>query len=387
MKNGQLEFFATTAKGMESLLSEELLGFGAIDIKESKAGVSFKGPLEIGYRACLHSRIANRILCVLKTFIAVDADALYEEVQKIEWREHLTTKNTFAVTFSSIRSRLIENAIRHSHFGALKVKDAIVDQFRAHGGERPSIDPIYPELRVNVYLEGDVATVSIDLSGESLHKRGYREEGNEAPLKENLAAAILMLSNWTKKEGFDFLDPMCGSGTLPIEAALMASRTAPGLLRKSYGFLGWLQHDQTLWKRLQEEAKDNIIRDQKKLPKIAGYDRDIRALNLASSNAEKAGLLKLIHFEKRDFVNCEPLGTHGLLVINPPYGERLGEVNELKALYKQIGDVMKQKFKGYEGYIFTGNPDLAKSVGLKASRRFVLYNGPIECRLLKYELY
>lgn len=386
MLNKDLNFFATTAKGMEFLLAQELKDIGAIDIKEVRAGVLFGGSLECAYKACLYSRIANRILYVLKTVNARDAKELYTGIQEINWADHLDINNTFIVDFSSNNSAR-NNQINNTHFGALKVKDAIVDQFRTLFGARPSIDPLKPDLRINVYLQDEKATISIDLSGESLHKRGYREEGSEAPLKENLAAALLVLSGWSHDKAMAFIDPMCGSGTLPIEAALMASNVAPGLLRTSFGFTNWLGHDAELWKRLVKEAQEKIIQDPKKLPKIVGYDRDARALSVALSNLEKAGLKGRVIFEQRALSTCEPISAHGILVTNPPYGERMGDVEKLKFLYQELGDIMKKKFKGWQGYIFTSNPDLAKAVGLRTSRRFVLFNGSLECRLLKYDLY
>lgn len=367
---------------MEPVLLSELREIGAQDIKEVRAGVTFTGPMEIGYRACLWSRTASRILLVLKTAKAHNAQQLYEGIQKIDWADHLSIDRTFAVTFAASHDN--NDQLRHTHFGALKVKDAIVDQFRNNFQARPSVDPINPDLRINVYLHENEATISIDLSGESLHKRGYREEGSEAPLKENLAAAVLLLSGWHQKENFDFIDPMCGSGTLPIEAALIKNRIAPGLLRKSFGFMGWLGHVPLLYKRLVEEAK-GMIRDEKDI-KISGYDHDARAIRIALANLKKAGLSR-VHFEQRELSRCEPTSAQGILVVNPPYGERLGETQRLKPLYEELGNLMKRKFTGWEGYILTSNPELAKSVGLKTSRRTVLYNGSLECRLLKYELY
>jgi len=267
------------------------------------------------------------------------------------------------------------------------VKDAIVDQFRVVRGSRPSIDPIRPDVRVNVYLHQDEATVSLDLSGDSLHKRGYRMNGAQAPLKENLAAALLMLAGWPQAEGRCFLDPMCGSGTLPIEAALMAADIAPGLGREYFGFLGWQGHVPALWKRLKQEAQSKIIQDSKKIPKIVGYDSDFRVVRTAIACIEAAGLRGKVHIEKRDLSLCEAVGKQGVLIVNPPYGERLGETESLKGLYQGLGDLLKKKFTGWEGYIFTGNSELAKCIGLKAARKTVLYNGAIECRLLKYELY
>jgi len=382
-------FFATTAKGMESLLADEVVSLGGSSVTSSRAGVSFEGSLEVAYRICLWSRIANRVLLPLKTFPAPNPEKLYGGVKSIRWSDHLLPENTLAVDFSSSNS-----AITHTHFGALKVKDAVVDQLRSIHGERPSVDPARPDVRINVYLKDDQATVSIDLSGDSLHKRGYREQDAGAPLKENLAAAILGLAGWQKvsQQGGAFLDPMCGSGTLPIEAAMIAANIAPGLKRNYFGFLGWQGHVPRVWARLLEEAKDLQVKDLKKIPPIVGYDQDFKAVRIAIANVEKAGLRSLVHIEKRELKDCEAVKSYGsspvgLIVLNPPYGERLGDVEELKPLYREIGDTFKKKFKGWEGYVFTGNPDLAKGVGLKPSRKFVLFNGAIECRLLKFELW
>jgi 23S rRNA (guanine2445-N2)-methyltransferase / 23S rRNA (guanine2069-N7)-methyltransferase len=206
-------------------------------------------------------------------------------------------------------------------------------------------------------------------------------------LKENLAAALLMLAGWPKNDGSAFLDPMCGSGTLPIEAALMSANIAPGILRERFGFQGWQGHVPALWKRLLNEAKELEIKDKKKLPKIVGYDADFRVVRVALANLEKAGLHGRVHIEKRDFESCEPIADSGVVLINPPYGERLGDEEQLKGLYKSIGDTFKQKFKGWNGFVFTGSSPLSKVIGLKAAQRTVLYNGAIECRLLKYDLY
>lgn len=383
-------FFATTAKGMESLLAQELRDLGAEKVEETRAGVKFQGEIQTAYKACMHSRIANRILLPLERFHAPDPEKLYGKVKSIRWDLHMGTHQTLAVDFTSTRS-----GITHTHYGALKVKDAIVDQFRSKTGERPSIQIHRPDIRINVYVHEDEATVSLDLSGESLHRRGYREDGGEsahaAHLKENLAAAILLTAKWPEvaAQGGAFLDPMCGSGTLPIEAAHIAMKRAPGLGRNHYGFLGWKQHDRAAWRRIVGEAERAVIQDRKLLPTIVGFDRDSRAIRIANENIEKAGVRGWVHVERGDFETAAPPSgcEKGIIVINPPYGERLGEVEELKPLYKQMGDSFKQKFKGWSGFIFTGSPELAKVIGLKAQRRHILYNGPIECRLLEYQLY
>jgi 23S rRNA (guanine2445-N2)-methyltransferase / 23S rRNA (guanine2069-N7)-methyltransferase len=384
-------FFATTAKEMESLLAREVEEAGGKEIKITRAGVSFVGTLESAYRLCLWSRIANRVLLPLGRFPAANPEKLYGGTKSIRWSDHIGKDATIAVDFSASHSE-----ITHTHFGALKVKDAIVDQLRSVRGERPSVDISRPSVRVNVYLNKDEATVSIDLAGESLHRRGYREDGALAPLKENLAAAILLNTGWQKAtrgaggndvSDFTLLDPMCGSGTLPIEAAQIAAEIAPGLARDYFGFLGWLGHVPAIWKRLLVEAEERQIRDRKRLPKIVGYDGDFKAVRTAIANVERAGLRQMIHIEKREFADCERISEKGIFVVNPPYGERLGEVEELRGLYTALGDTMKRKFQGWEGYVFTASAELAREVGLKPARRTVLFNGALECRLFRYELF
>jgi 23S rRNA (guanine2445-N2)-methyltransferase / 23S rRNA (guanine2069-N7)-methyltransferase len=380
-------FFATTAKEMEPLLAQELEALGADKVNAVRAGVFFEGPIDIAYRACLWSRIANRILLPLKTFPAPAPEKLYAGVKSIKWFDHLTPNNTLAVDFASSQSQ-----ITHTHFGALKVKDAIVDQFRSIQGVRPSVDPIHPDIRINVYLNKDEATLSLDLSGDSLHRRGYREEGTPAPLKENLAAALLMHAGWPKcvtdPKSFSLIDPMCGSGTIPIEAALMAADIAPGLARTHWGFTGWLGHVPKIWERLLAEARDRAQAGLAgKLPRIVGYDEDFRAVRVALQNLEKAGLRGKIHVEKRELSACDPVSEAGLIILNPPYGERMGDIERLQSLYTQIGDTFKKRFKNWQGYVLTSSPELMKSIGLKASRKIVIYNGALECRFLKYELY
>jgi 23S rRNA (guanine2445-N2)-methyltransferase / 23S rRNA (guanine2069-N7)-methyltransferase len=386
-----LRFFATTAKEMESLLEQEIRALGARQTEIKRAGVAFEGDIETAYRVCLESRVANRVLLPLKTFAAPTPEKLYGGVKSIRWTDHLTARQTIAVDFSSSQS-----LITHTHFGALKTKDAICDQLRSVTGERPSVDPLRADIRINVYLFKDEATVSLDLSGQSMHRRGYREEGVEAPLKENLAAAALMQAGWldalrsARAQGTAlpaFVDPMCGSGTLPIEAAFMAIDRAPGLDREHWGFVAWKKHDAALWDRLVSQARAREISDRKLLPRIVGYDRDSRAVRIALANLERAGLAGKVHVEKRELGALEAIEPRGILVVNPPYGERLGEEQELKPLYKQMGDLFKQRMSGWDCFILTSSPELAKSVGLRPSRRIPLFNGALECRLLKFEMY
>jgi putative N6-adenine-specific DNA methylase len=270
----------------------------------------------------------------------------------------------------------------HSGFVALKTKDAIVDRIREACGSRPSVDTASPDVRVNVHLNKNRCTISLDSSGDPLDRRGYRLERNEAPLRETLAAAVVALTGWDGT--VPLADPMCGSGTIPIEAALVAGRIPPGLQR-SFGFQRWIDYDAALWRGVVREAEAEKVRVP--LGLITGYDQDSRALKVASRNSAKAGFEGQLHFFHANLEEFRPEGEGGVVVINPPYGRRLGDEEELKELYCRIGDVLKQRCRGWTGYVLTGNLELAKYIGLKASRRFVLFNGAIECRLLKYELY
>jgi 23S rRNA (guanine2445-N2)-methyltransferase / 23S rRNA (guanine2069-N7)-methyltransferase len=374
-----MEWFATCPRALEPLVADELTALGARDVTVARSGVAFAGALEDGYRAVLGSRVANRILLPLLRFEAQDPDALYAGVRRVRWREHLTSKETLAVDFTQIGS-----PITHTQFGALKVKDAIVDQLREETGARPSVDRIAPDVRVNVHLDGTQATVSIDLAGESLHRRGWRSPGAEAPLKENLAAAILLFAGWPKHaaDGAPLIDPMCGSGTLLVEAALIATDRAPGLLRATSGPGGWLGHDHAKFRAIVEEARGRVKPLENE---IRGFDADARAVRLACENVRRAGFEAAITVEKADLSTLAPIGDRpGLVVTNPPYGERLGDEQTLVPLYEQLGDVLKRRFPGWTGWVLTGNLTLGKRLGLRPKQRIQVWNGPIECRL--YEL-
>jgi 23S rRNA (guanine2445-N2)-methyltransferase / 23S rRNA (guanine2069-N7)-methyltransferase len=377
-------FFATTLKNMEALLAGELRALGAREVVEARGGASFRGDLATAYRACLWSRVANRVLLPLVQFPAPTPEDLYAGVRRIAWQEHLDLHHTFAVEFTTVQS-----AITHSHFGALKVKDAIADRFRADSGERPSVRTERPDLQINVHLRRDVATVSLDLSGESLHRRGYRTEGAAAPLKENLAAGLLLRAGWADiAHSAAFLDPMCGSGTLPIEAALIAADIAPGLMREYWGFLHWKGHDAQAWQALLDEAGERRARGLERLPPIRGYDHDTAAVRGALANVERAGLSGHVHIERRALAECTPgrAGDPGLLAVNPPYGQRIGRAAELPALYAGLGRVMKERFAGWRAAVLTDDPELCRGFGLRVRRMHTLYNGAIECRLMHYEL-
>lgn len=377
--------FATTPKGLELLLVDELRALGATDASEKLAGVSFSGDLTLAYKACLWSRFANRILLHLTDAPAATPEALYAGVQTIAWDKHIQIEGTIAVHCVCSQS-----VITHSLFAAQKIKDAIVDQLRDKFGSRPNVSRERPDVSVYVYLHRDVAHISIDLSGESLHRRGYRLASGAAPLKENLAAAILTRANWPAiaKEGGALMDPMCGSGTLLIEGALMAADIAPGLLRQYFGFIGWKQHKKTLWDSLVSAANARREDGLKQLPTIVGYDQNPDAIKIAFENIERAGMRGHIHVEKRDLSVFIPNANlkAGLVVVNPPYGERLGEVEELKPLYAELGGKLKQGFVAWHAAVFTGNPDLGKVMGLRSKRSYALFNGLIPCKLLLFDV-
>jgi 23S rRNA (guanine2445-N2)-methyltransferase / 23S rRNA (guanine2069-N7)-methyltransferase len=377
-------FFASCPPGVADLTAAELRECGATQTREFKLGVQFEGALEVAYRACLWSRTASRILLPIGTFPAATPEELYAGVSAVDWSEHLAPSSSIAIDFGGASS-----GITHTHFGALKTKDAIVDQFRARTGERPSINVEQPDVRIDVRLDRDRATVSIDLSGESLHRRAYRSRGVAAPLKENLAAAILLRAGWPAlaKEGADFVDPMCGSGTLVIEAALMALDIAPGSLRSHFGFIGWQGHDRALWRSLVEEARARRDASAERRIVLRGYDRDAAAVRAANENAERAKLRGYVHFERRELAELTNAGgAHGLIATNPPYGERIGDQERLQALYSLLGEKLREHFVGWQAAVFTGNPPLAMALGIHARRSHTFFNGRIECRLLRFDL-
>ncbi|BFM16426.1 bifunctional 23S rRNA (guanine(2069)-N(7))-methyltransferase RlmK/23S rRNA (guanine(2445)-N(2))-methyltransferase RlmL [Maricurvus nonylphenolicus] len=382
------QYFATCPKGLESLLLQELQGLGMDNLRETVAGVYFETDLKGAYSACLWSRLANKILMPLGRFDVGSQDDLYQAARSIDWQEHLNPHGTLLVDFSGT-----DRTIRNSQFGALKIKDAVVDCLRDASGQRPSVAKRDPDLRINARLNRGKVVISLDLAGDSLHRRGYRTRQGAAPLKENLAAAVLMRANWPQiaDEGGALIDPMCGSGTLLIEAAMMAADCAPGIRRQGFGFERWLNHQNDIWLDLREEALERRRQGMESIPEIRGYDGDPRVLRAAESNIAMAQMAEHVR------VTCKPLHafkrpTHtelgtGLLVTNPPYGERLGEVDELKGLYRQLGDKCREELPGWQVAVFTGNPQLGKHMGLRAHKRYKLFNGslPSELLLLRVE--
>ncbi len=380
------QLFATTPKAMETILTDELKSLGINDIKATMAGVAFEGDLETAYRACLWSRTANRILLVLSSFTVKSQEDLYKGVQQINWFEHINPEDTFAVSFSAKNSEAINN----THFGALKVKDAIVDQMRETFQKRPSIDTEQPNIRINVYLQGEQAQLSLDLSGESLHRRGYRDVNIKAPMKENLAAAMLLRCGWPEmaKQKASLIDPMCGSGTLLLEAAMIAADYAPGLLREYYGFTGWKKHDAECWKKLRMEALQRRKVGLEKLPIIVGFDQDRHTVNTALQHIANAGLQNKIHVERRDIEEAKPADSwpRGLLICNPPYGERLGDEEETAELYVKFGNTLKTRFVGWKAAMIISNPELGFRLGIRSQKPITLFNGALECKLLRFNI-
>lgn len=380
------KFTVTAARGMLPLLEAELKQIGIKQFKTEAGSIRFTGSLKEAYQVCLWSRVAVRVLMPIAHFSAETTDQLYNGIKELTWEEHIDAEDTtLAIDFNSFRSK-----IHHTQFGAQKVKDAIVDRLRDLFGTRPSVDLHQPDLRVNVYLKHNQAIVSLDLSGESLHKRGYRVSQTNAPIKEHLAAAILLSAEWPKlaREGWALLDPMCGSGTFLIEAALMAADIAPGLQRDYFGFLYWKQHDKVAWQQLKADAERRRLSGLARLPMIMGGDQDKTAVTAAQVNIEAAGLSDRIQVIHRDLQNwatvAQTLPEVGLLVSNPPYGQRIGDTNSLHDIYEDLGDLVNQHLPAWRTTIITDNAQLGKFTGLTMFDSKPFDNGPIACEVLSY---
>ncbi|MCD6525566.1 MAG: bifunctional 23S rRNA (guanine(2069)-N(7))-methyltransferase RlmK/23S rRNA (guanine(2445)-N(2))-methyltransferase RlmL [Desulfuromonas sp.] len=382
----ELNLFAAAAKGLEPLLVDELVALGAKNVRQGRGGVNFSGDLEVAYRVCLWSRLAGRVFLPLLHAPVADTDQLYQVVGDFPWEEHFDATNTFAVDCN-----LQDSQITHSRYAALKAKDAVVDRFRDQTGTRPDIELQQPDWRLNLWIHKDLLTLSLDLSGESLHRRGYRTEGGRAPLKENLAAALLIRAGWPEvaQQNMPLIDPMCGSGTLVLEAALMAGDCAPGLAREYSGFLHWKQHDAELWHRLRDEATERRRQGLEQLPRLTGYDCDARAVKNAWANAERAGLQDKVHFERRDLQQLgedEVPAASGLIITNPPYGERLGEVKALLELYALLGERVRQHFLHWKLSVFTSGTEFGPQLGMRARRKHAFFNGSLKCQLLHFDI-
>ena len=375
-------FFATAAQGLAPLLAEELTALGATGVKLRPAGAAFSGDMETAYRACLWSRVASRVLLPLATVRAESADALYDGARTILWREHLSFDGTLAVDCTGSAE-----CVGPAHYAAQRVKDAVADQFRDAIGVRPSVDRRQPDVRINAHLRRDHVTISIDLSGESLHRRGYRLSGSKAPLRETLAAGMLLRCGWPALAagGAALLDPMCGSGTLPVEAAAMAADCAPGLQRAHWGFLRWRGFDRALWARLLTEARARRETGFRRVPPIYGFDADRAALHASDENTTRAGFGGRIELARRTVHELEPPpgARPGLVIANPPYGVRIGELRSLGELYRDLGMVLKARFAGWQVAVLTPSPELGKCLGLRIERRNPFYNGAIRVELLR----
>lgn len=368
---------AKTLSGLEETLAGELIALGAKDAWPGNRAAEFSGDKQLLYRANLWCRTATRILLPIAAFPAGGSDELYRAVGEIGWGSYLDPDMTLAVDAIAI-----DSAFDNSLFVAQRVKDAIVDQFRKRVGKRPSVDADNPDLRINIHIHGAKATLSLDSSGGPLTRRGYRTEAGKAPLSEVLAAGIVRLTEWDMAT--PMIDPMCGSGTIVIEAAMAARNIAPGLLRKQFGFMRWKDFDESLYRQLVREARQAV---KAELPvEIVGSDIDHRAIDEAKANARRAGVEGNIRFEPKPFEKKTPPPAPGVLVMNPPYGERMA-VKDIEAFYQSVGDILKQKYEGYTAFILTGGKEAAANIGLRASRRIKLFNGPLECRLLRFELY
>lgn len=371
-----MKLIAKTLFGLEPLLQKELAQLGAKNIQPLNRAVEFEADLKTLYKVNIHSRTAIKVLLPLSNFTAHNDRHLYSQAQKINWSKYLSVDQTFAITSTTHGERFT-----HSLYAAQKLKDAIVDWFRENGGQRPSVDTSRPDVLFNLHIADTDASISMDSSGDSLQKRGYRTESNEAPVSEALAAAMLAFSGW--KPGTPLLDPMTGSGTIAIEAAMLDQNIAPGMNR-SFAFQNWADYDEALFKSLIEEA-EQAIRPAQSL--IIARDIEVDSLEIAQRNAARAGVEDSIRFEKQDFTTSDPISEEAMIIMNPPYGERLEEAEDVEELYQEIGSRLKHHFPGHTAWIISSNMTALKRIGLKPDKRIKLFNGPLECRFNKFTLF
>lgn len=369
------ELVAKTFKGLENVLADELTAIGAKNVKVLNRAVSFTGDNAMMYKANLWLRTALKILRPIQTFKAKNEVEFYKGMAQIDWSEYIKVDHTIA-----INTMVASQYFHHSHFIALKAKDAIVDQFRAKFNKRPSIDTENPDILLNIHLTDDECVISMDSSGESLHKRGYRLNSTIAPVNEVLAAGMILLSGWNGK--CSFIDPMCGSGTLPIEAALIAYNIPPGIFRKEFGFEKWKDFDPDLFESVYNEDDDS----KEFQHTIMGSDLSAGAIRIAAENVKNAFLNNKVKLEVKAMESFIPSESEGLLMMNPPYGERIKK-NNIQEFYQVIGNTLKRNFQGYEVWMLSGNKEALDFVGLHPSQKITLYNGAIECKFQKYEIY
>ena len=371
----EFELIAKTFMGLENVLAQELTQLGANNVRIGRRMVSFTGDKEMMYRGNFQLHTAIRILKPIAHFKAKSAEDMYDEVKKIDWSKYILDGKTF-----SVDSVVYSDEFRNSRFVTYKVKDAIVDQFREKTGTRPNISVSNPDIRLNIHIAEDQATLSLDSSGESLHRRGYRQESVEAPLNEVLAAGMILMTGW--KGDTDFIDPMCGSGTLPIEAALIARNISPGVFRKEFAFEKWPDFDKDLF----DEIYNDDSQEREFTHHIYGYDIDMKCVNTANLNIRAAGLSKDITIQQADFKNFEKPAEKSLLIMNPPYGERISTPN-LMATYKMIGERLKHQFAGNEAWVLSYREECFEQIGLKPSIKIPVYNGSLECEFRKYTIF
>ena len=373
------QFIAVTSRGLNDVLSQELTGLGLKVTGQSASGVNFEASWEGCYKANLHLRTATRVIKPILDFPAYQPEELYNNVKKHDFTKYIDLNQTFAID-SNVR----DSSFRDQRFVTLKIKDAIVDQFRDKYGERPNVDGDNPDLRIMARVVKNQVSLSVDTSGNSLSQRGYRKEAGEAPLREHLAAGLIMMSGWDKN--VTIVDPMCGSGTFLIEAALMLRNIAPGLLRKRFAFQSFKGFQPEAWNKVANEAMEQEV-DPPGF-KLYGSDIDGKLIEKAKKNAERAGVEEDIIFTRNSITELKPpsKGEKGLIIVNPPYGERLGNVEVTKDVYRDFAYIMKQHFVGWNCWLLSGNEDMTRSLKLKASRKIQVNNGNIDCRFLNYEI-
>lgn len=372
----EYKLLAKTLEGLEDVLASELSALKARNIMILKRAVSFEGDKELMYRANYQCYTALRILQGIDSFRAENEEELYRKSKEIPWEEYFGVDRTIAVD-----SVVTDDSFRHSHFIALKLKDAIVDRFRERSGKRPSVNISNPDVRINIHIFRKECSVSLDTSGASLHLRGYRKVSGQAPLSEVLAAGLIMLSGWDGRS--EFVDLMCGSGTLLTEAAMISRRIPPARNRKEFGFMNFRSFDRELWLSVRNSAEKGILAQG---PSIRGYDISHHAIRGARSNITNAGLKEYIRVYQLGFEETEGKEKNGMIITNPPYGERITD-DDIISLYQRIGDTLKQSYKGYTAWIFSANMEAIKLIGLKASTKINLYNGKLPCRFHKFDLY
>lgn len=374
-----LTLIAKTITGLEPVLAEELLKIGGRDMVQLHRAVKFSGDKGTIYKANLNLHTALRILVPIYQFTVKDEQDLYRKIHDIPWEDYMGEDDSLAI--DTVLSTKLFN---HSQYISQKTKDAIVDRFRERTGKRPDVDLKNPVLRINIHIHDITCDVSLDSSGESLHKRGYREKTNLAPMNEVLAAGLVKLTGWDGKT--PLIDPMCGSGTILIEAALIAARIPPGYYRESFGFMRWkrfLPFEENLWQTIFDTSVSKIETSQ---ITILGGDISPNVMRKAKENIKRARVEDMVSVHAGDLTSFDPPSTHGVVIINPPYGERMDR-DDLVALYQSIGDTFKKKFSGYDCWLITSNKEALKHIGLRTSRKIPVFNGPLECRFVKYEMY